>query len=150
MDYAANRKDIEPGTVHRGGIDVGSMHLNAGHQFRQHGTYGSGATAQVNNNGRGGWRPLRFSKAEERCAFADQQFRPAAGHKDSRLNPDPQAAEFRPAENVLERKPLGPPPHGIGEFFGAKAGRKKEVRLVLGKDTAGGAEEAGDGGSGKR
>jgi hypothetical protein len=150
MHRTANWEDIEPGTMDCGRIDIGRVHLHIRDQGRHRGAYGSRAAAQVNNNWRGGWPPLLHDSAEECRSLSDQQFRPAARHENARLHPDPEPAKFCPAENVLERKPVDPPLHGVAQLFGTEASGEEEVRLVLGKDTAGGAEEAGDGGSGKR
>ena len=80
----------------------------------------------------------------------DEELGAAAGHEDSRVHGDPQAAELRPAQDVLKGQAGHPPVHHGGQLGRGLGGRDEQPGLVLGEDTAGGPEPGGDGGRGGR
>src|SRR5262249_32888947 len=62
---------------------------------------------------------------------------------------DPQAAEIRPAKDVLQRVAGRTPVHHRGQLGGGGGRGQEEGRLVLGGEKPRGAEAGGDGGFGQ-
>ncbi len=86
-------------------------------------------------------------RADEGHGLADEELGPAAGHEDAGVHGYPQAAELRPADDMLEWQAAGAPVHHRGEVGLGPCRRDEQPRLVLGEDTAGGAELGDDDGS---
>ena len=68
----------------------------------------------------------------------------AAGYEDSGVDLDPQAAELRPAEDVLDGKAGHSPVHHGGEVGRRPRRAHEQPRLVFGEDAAGGPEPGDD------
>ena len=87
---------------------------------------------------------------EQVVGWADQELGAAAGHEDAGVHGDPQAAELRPAEHVLQGLAGGPPVHH-GRQVGKRGGPGHEqLRFVLGEDAAGRPKPGDHDGFGKR
>ena len=141
-NLAADGGDVAAGAPDRDRIEVGGVQLDLAEGRGERHTERPRATAQVHDDGPG----LSGGRlAGEGNGLADQELGAAAGHEDAGVHGDPQAAELRPAEDVLERLAGGPPVQHGGQ--GGRCPRRgdEQPRLVLGEDAARG-PEPGDGG----
>jgi hypothetical protein len=78
--------------------------------------------------------------------FGDQVFGPPPRYENSFVEQDPQSAELREADHVLDRQPGDALLDHAGELGVVVCCGDQQVRFVLGEDAAGGAEGADDGG----
>ena len=141
--------NVELGTAHRGGVDIGSVQGDAGHQRRQRGAYSSRAAAKVTQQSPAARRQSSGRSAQEGSSFADKEFRAAAGNKDAR-----STLIRRPQNSAQPRicssgKPSTRRCTAPSSSSGVKV-RQRGVRFVLGEDTACGAKLGDDRGTGKR
>ena len=103
-----------------------------------------GAAAQVDDDR----RPSGAAGfAQEPRGLPDQELGAAAGHKDSGVHFDPQPAELRPAQDVLERQAGNPLLHEGVEVVRRRGGRGQQPGLLLGEDAAGRPEPRDDRGA---
>jgi len=130
------------------------MQLDRAERLGQRRAHRARAAAQVDDDNRarrggvlpGGVLPGgRGGPAGEGGGPADQELGAAARYEDAGVHRYPQAAELRPAEDVLERLAGGPLVHHGGQ--GSRCPRRgdEQPRLVFGEDAARG-PEPGDGG----
>jgi hypothetical protein len=130
-------RQVPPGAADRGGVDVGGMQVGDVQDGGQCRTHRPGAAAEVHDDGPG---------RREGDRLAHQQLRAPAGHEHSRLDGDPQPAELRPAQEVLQGEARDPLLDQRGEGAGGARRVRQEARLVLGEDAPGGAQPGHDGG----
>jgi len=132
--------NVASGAPHRGWVDVDGVQLDPiqGHDHRHADC--AGATAQVNDDS--SW-PL----GGEGRGLADEELGAAARHEDSGIHGYPQAAELRPAEDVLQGKAGDSPVDHGGEVVRRTRSAEEQPRLVLGEDTAGSPKSGDDNGS---
>lgn len=72
------------------------------------------------------------------------------GYEDTGVHSDAQAAELGPAQHVFERETRDTAVDHGGQLGGVARGGDKELRLVLGEDTARGPQPGDDGGERQR
>jgi hypothetical protein len=105
------------------------------HQARdrgqQRGTDRSAATAQVEDH---------VARAHQPGGLGDEQGCALPGHEYTRVDGDPQAAEVRPAEQLLERHAGDPGGDEPFELTGRSRRRHEQGRFVLGEHTTGSAQ----------
>lgn len=131
MDAAGERRDIAAGAAHRGRVDVRGVQFGPAEGRGQRGADRTRAAAQVDDDGR---------VARERDGLLDEEFGTAARHEDAGVEGDAQTVELRPAEDVFEGQSRDAPVHHRGGLVRGTGGGEDQLRLVLGEDTAGGAE----------
>src|SRR5215472_6807614 len=87
------------------GIDVDGVQLRQRHGIGQRGSHGSAAAAKVEHD---------RARRRQRRRLRDQELGADPGYEHAGLDRDPQAAELRPPEHVLERQPGLPlADHGV-------------------------------------
>jgi hypothetical protein len=125
----------------------------------QRGTHRPRATAQVDHDQRPFWGKgliiAGMSNGLDGLAgpgdrLVHEEFGTAPGDENSRVHRDPQAAELGPAQNLFQWQPGGAPVHHGGEVGGGACRGDEQPCLVLGEDTAAGAEPGGDEGEGRK
>jgi hypothetical protein len=165
VDLAARSADVSPSAAGRGRVDIDGVQLDVAQRCRERGADRAGAAAQVHHHDRprpgltgflagagvwgAGWLggvrpgPARF-RADEGHSVAHQELGSAAGNEHARVHGDTQAAELRPADDVLKRQAGHSLVYHLGQA-GRRPGRADEQpRLVLGEDAAGRPEPGDD------
>jgi len=126
---------VSPGAAHGGRVDVHRVHLGLVHGRDQRGAYRARATAQVDDD---------IAGTGESGGLPDEELGAATRDEDPGLHGDPQAAELRPAEDVLQGQASGSPVnHGVKFVRGSCRG-DEQPGFVLGEDTAGRPEPSDD------
>jgi hypothetical protein len=112
---------------------------------REHGRDGGGTAAEL-EHGRGTGRATvaRDRGCERRLGLPQDQFGPAAGHEDTRLDDDPSPGEGRPAEDLLERSSRDAVGDHRLERVAVGGLVEQQPRLVLGEDATRGPQASGD------
>lgn len=136
MGPAARVGGVAAGAVHRGRVDVGGVQLDRAQRGGERGADRTGAAAQVHDD-----RGVRHLGE----GLFDEELGATAGHEDAGAHGDPQSAELRPADDEFERVAGDPAVHHAGQFVGGAGGGEDQPCLVLGEDTARGAECGDDG-----
>lgn len=131
----STRAHVPPSAPHRGGIDIGGVQLDAGKRGGERRAHRAGAAAQVHDDG---------GLGGERDGLFDQELGASAGHEDTGFHGYAKAPELGPAQDVFEGQARDAAVHHHGEFGGRTSGGEDQTRLVLGEDTARGAERGDD------
>ena len=146
----AGRLDIAPRALDGGGVDVGAVQLYSAQpapalpatalpatgQARDGGeTKGAGAAAQVDDHRIAGGQ--RHRRVHEELAAA-------ARHEHAGVDQDPQAAELRPADDLLERQAGGALLDHRVQFGGCVRGVGKQAGLIFGEHAPGGPQPGDD------
>ena len=92
VDAAAG--EVLPGAADRGRVDVGRVHLGPLHGRGQRRADRARATAQVDDHG---------ARPGQRHGLPDEELGTPPRHEHPGRHGDPQAAEFGPAEDLLQR-----------------------------------------------
>lgn len=92
----------------------------------------AGAAAQIDDH-RGG-------RASQRSGGLDEELAAAPRHEHPGIHEDPQAAELRPADHLLERQPAGSLLHQRVELGRGSRGLREQPRLVFREHAPGGAQ----------
>ena len=82
----------------------------------------------------------------QRERLAHQQLAASPRHEHPGSHDDPQAAELRPAQQVLQGNATRAPAHQRGKLRRRVGGLDEQTRLVLGEDATGSAKFADRGG----
>jgi len=132
---------VSAGATHGGWVDVGGVHLDPRHRGEQRGPHGTRAATQVEHH------RARFG---ERDGVVGEELGAAARHEHPGVDLDPQATEFRPADQVFQRQPGGPLADQGVKFRECRGRGDQQPRLVLGEDTTGGTKPGDNDGEGAR
>ena len=133
--------DVPPGAAHRGRVDVGRVDLGPIHGGGQAAADRARAAAQVDDlRAPSPDDPGRASSA----ACADEELGAPPRDEHAGRDGDPQAAELRPAENLLERQAGDAPVHHRVEFVRCPGGGHEQTGFVLGENATRGPEPAND------
>jgi hypothetical protein len=135
VDAAAG--EVLPGAADRGRVDVGRVHLGPLHGRGQRRADRARAAAQVDDHG---------ARPGQRHGLPDEELGTPPRHEHPGRDGDPQAAEFGPAEDLLQRQPgRALADHGV-EFGRRPGGGHQQPGLILGEHAARGAEPGDDDG----
>ncbi len=150
VHLASGAGKVAAGAPHRSRVEVGRVQLDRVQGHKQRDAHRARAAAQVDDDRR---RPVRrLADASggqplgESDSLLDEELGAASGHEDTGVHGYPQAAEPRPAKDVLKGQAGGPPIHHGGKLVLGPRRAKEQPRLVLGEDTADGPQPGNDGG----
>jgi hypothetical protein len=126
-------RQVAPGGEDRGRVEVGRVHLDVRADGQQGGAEGAAAAAEIEGHRAG---PGGLDREPE------QELAAAARHEDPGLQGDPDPAELRPAQDLLQRAAaLAVAQHPL-EVVGRARCRDQQRRLILGEHAPGRAEPA--------
>ncbi|BCB91703.1 hypothetical protein Psuf_090160 [Phytohabitans suffuscus] len=138
VDVAAGRGQVAPRAAYRRGVGVRGVDGDRAGGRGHRGGQGAGAAAHVDDRGRG------RAAGQQGHRLADQQRGAPARDEDARVDRDPQAAELRPPQQVLQRLAGDPAGDQRGQVGGGVRGGGEQARLVFGEDTTRGAQPLDD------
>jgi hypothetical protein len=142
VHVTAGRLDIAPRAPDRGRVEVGGVQFRRAAPRPAQSRGGgqaerAGAAAQVDNHRVAGC---------ERDRGLDEELASAPGDEHAWVHEDAQAAEPRPADDLLERQAGGALPGHRVQFGGGARGVGEQPGLFLGEDAPGGAQPRDDAG----
>jgi hypothetical protein len=132
---AEEGRHVATGTGDGGRVDIGRVQLgpfgDGGHRDADR----ARAAAQVGDD---------VTRPGQSGGLGDHELGAPARHEDAGRHGDPQPAELRPADDVLERQAAGPPGHHGVELVRCPGGLDQQPGFVLGEDAARRPEPADD------
>jgi hypothetical protein len=127
-------RQVAPRAGDRRRIDVRGVQLEVGRRSER-GADGPGTAAEVDDHRPG---------PDEGGGLADQELGASTRHEHARVHRDPQAAELRPAEQVLQGLPGDPPSDQKLQRCSVPCPGHQQPGLFLGEHAAGGAQPSDD------
>ena len=133
LQDAAQVPDVATRARHRGRLDVGGVQLDPRDGPRHHHPEAARTAAQVDHDRRttGRDRPRQGDR------LARQQLGAPPGHEHAGVQGDPQPAELRPADHLLQRVTRAACRDHPGELVGTVGRADQQVGLVLGEHAPG-------------
>jgi hypothetical protein len=161
VNRPAHFGNILPRTRNGSGVNIRSMQFEPGEPGRDGGPRRAGPATEINNNNGGSHRrrgrPLHRRTdlglvnrvlGQESHSLLDEELGAAARNENADVELNPQAPEFCPAQNVLQRMAGNALLHEGGDISRTPRGIHEQPRLILGKHTAGQPKPIRDGGNG--